>query len=77
MLRLLFRFWKKSLVKSKEFDSGMKKTIQTKVETQQAYVLKSLTRALQEVKLAKLEGRQLLSLDDFLKELDEEEQSTK
>ena len=77
MSRLLFRFWKKSLVKSKEFDSGMKKTIQTKVETQQAYVLKSLTRALQEVKLAKLEGRQLLSLDDFLKELDEEEQSTK
>ena len=65
------------MVKSKEFDSGMKKTIQTKVETQQAYVLKSLTRALQEVKLAKLEGRQLLSLDDFLKELDEEEQSTK
>lgn len=52
--------------------SIMKEPILTKTEKQQAYVKESLTRALQEVKLAKLEGRKLQSFDDFLKELDEE-----
>lgn len=51
----------------------LKEPILTKTEKQQAYVKESLTRALQEVKLAKLEGRKLQSVDDFLKELDEEE----
>lgn len=51
----------------------MKEPVLTKTERQQAYVKESLTRALQEVKLAKLEGRKLQSIDDFLKELDEEE----
>ena len=50
----------------------MKEPILTKTQKQQAYVKESLTRALQEVKLAKLEGRKLQSIDDFLKELDEE-----
>lgn len=52
--------------------SVLKEPILTKTEKQQAYVKESLTRALQEVKLAKLEGRKLQSFDDFLKELDEE-----
>ncbi len=51
----------------------MKEPILTKTQRQQAYVRESLTRALQEVKLAKLEGRKLPSVDDFLKELDEED----
>lgn len=50
----------------------MKEPILTKTQKQQAYVKESLTRALQEVKLAKLEGKKLQSIDDFLKELDEE-----
>ncbi len=49
----------------------MKEPILTKTQKQQAYVKESLTRALQEVKLARLEGRKLQSIDDFLKELDE------
>ena len=51
----------------------VKEPILTKTQMQQAYVKESFTRALQEVKLAKLEGRKLQSVDDFLKELDEEE----
>ncbi len=51
----------------------MKEPILTKTQKQQAYVKESLTRALQEVKLAKLEGRKLQSIDNFLKELDEED----
>ena len=51
----------------------VKEPILTKTQMQQAYVKESLTRALQEVNLAKLEGRKLQSIDDFLKELDEEE----
>ena len=51
----------------------VKEPILTKTLMQQAYVKESLTRALQEVNLAKLEGRKLQSVDDFLKELDEEE----
>ena len=53
--------------------SVVKEPILTKTQRQQAYVKESLTRALQEVKLAKLEGRKLQSIDDFLKELDEED----
>ena len=49
------------------------KTDDTKTERQQAYVKESLTRALQEVKDAKREGRKLKSLDEFLEELEEEE----
>lgn len=52
--------------------SVMKEPILTKTEKQQAYVKDSLTRALREVKLARLEGRKLQSFDNFLKELDEE-----
>ena len=37
---------------------------------QQAYVKESLERAFQEVKKAKLEGKPLQDVDDFLKELD-------
>ncbi len=48
----------------------MKEPILTKTERQQAYVKESLTRALQELRLAKLEGRKLQSADSFLKELD-------
>ena len=44
-----------------------------KTERQQAYVRESLTRAMQEVKLARLERRKLQSFDDFMKDLDEEE----
>ena len=50
----------------------VKEPVLTKTQRQQAYVKESLTRALQEVKLARLEGRKLQSIDDFLKELDEE-----
>lgn len=53
--------------------SIVKEPVLTKTQRQQAYVKESLTRALQEVKLAKLEGRKLQSIDDFLKELDEED----
>ena len=53
--------------------SVLKEPILTKTEKQQAYVKESLTRALQEVRLAKLEGRKLQSFDEFLNELDEKE----
>ena len=53
--------------------SIVKEPVLTKTQRQQAYVKESLTRALQEVKLAKLEGSKLQSIDDFLKELDEED----
>ncbi|HCD78022.1 MAG TPA: hypothetical protein DEQ27_06955 [Prevotella sp.] len=52
--------------------SIVKKPVLTKTQRQQAYVKESLTRALQEVKLAKLEGRKLPDARDFLKELEEE-----
>lgn len=42
----------------------------SKQELQEAYVKESLTKALQEVRLAELEGRKLQSLDEFLDELD-------
>lgn len=53
--------------------SVVKEPVLTKTERQQAYVKETLTRAMQEVKLARLEGRKLQSIDDFLKELDEED----
>ena len=53
--------------------SVLKEPILTKTEKQQAYVKESLTRALQEVRLAKLEGCKLQSFDEFLNELDEKE----
>ena len=40
---------------------------------QQAFVKESLTRALQEVKLAKLEGRKLPDARDLLKDLEMED----
>ena len=40
-------------------------------EAQQTYVKDSLTRAIREVRLAKLEGKTLQSADDFIKEMRE------
>ena len=45
----------------------VKEPILTKTQKQQAFVKESLTRALQEVKLAKLEGRKLPDARDLLK----------
>lgn len=50
----------------------VKEPILSKTQQQQAYVKESLTRAFNEVKEAELEGRKLQSVDDFLKELDDE-----
>lgn len=50
----------------------VKEPMLSKTQKQQAYVKDSLSRAFKEVKTAKLEGRKLQSVDDFLKELDEE-----
>ena len=52
--------------------SIVKEPVLTKTQRQQAYVKESLTRALKEVKLAKLEGRKLPDARDLLKELEEE-----
>lgn len=54
--------------------SVLKEPILTKTERQQAYVKESLTRALQEVKLAKLEGRKLPDAHDLIKALESEEE---
>lgn len=43
----------------------------SKTEKQQAYVQKTLTKAMQEVKLAKLEGKELQNIDDFINEMRE------
>ena len=53
--------------------SVMKDPVLTKTEKQQAYVKESLTRAMQEVRLAKLNGQKLPDDRDLLKELDEED----
>ena len=45
----------------------------TKTAQQKAYVKETLTRALDEVKRAKREGRKLQSLDDLTEELEMEE----
>ena len=47
----------------------VKEPILTKTQKQQAFVKESLTRALQEVKLAKLEGRKLPDARDLLNDL--------
>ena len=52
--------------------SVLKEPLLTKAQRQQAYVKDSLTKALQEVKLAKMEGRQLPDARDLLKDLEEE-----
>lgn len=52
--------------------SVLKEPILTKTESQQAYVKESLTRALQEVQLAKLEGRELPNARNLLKDLEED-----
>lgn len=44
-----------------------------KTKRQQEFVKESLTRAINEVKAAKREGRQLTTLDDFIEELKSEE----
>ena len=51
----------------------LKEPVLTKTERQQTYVKDTLTRALQEVKLAKLEGRTLPDARDLFKELDEDD----
>ena len=48
----------------------VKEPILTKTQKQQTFVKESLTRALQEVKLAKLEGRKLPDARDLLKDLE-------
>lgn len=50
----------------------VKEPLLSKTQQQQTYVKESLTRALNEVKEAELEGKKLQSVDDFLKELDDE-----
>ena len=40
-------------------------------EKMKAYVKESLSRALQEVKLAKLQGKKLQDVDDFIREMKE------
>ena len=51
----------------------VKEPVFTKKQKQQAFVKESLTRALQEVKLAKLEGRKLPDARDLLKDLEMED----
>ena len=48
--------------------SGSPLTIE---EKQKAYVKESLSRALQEVKFAKLQGKKLQDIDDFIREMKE------
>lgn len=50
----------------------VKDPLLSKTQQQQTYVKESLTRAFNEVKEAESEGRKLQSVDDFLKELDDE-----
>ena len=51
----------------------VKEPILTKTQKQQTFVKESLTRALKEVKLAKLEGRKLPDARDLLKDLEMED----
>ena len=48
-----------------------KNTSLSKTEKQQAYVKDTLTRAMKEVKLSKLEGKEFQDIDDFIKEMRE------
>ena len=47
----------------------MEQILVTIDDTQKAYVKESLSRALQEVKLAKLQGKKLQDVDDFIREM--------
>ncbi len=47
--------------------------VDAETKRQQEFVKESLTRAINEVKAAKREGRQLTTLDDFIEELKSEE----
>ena len=49
----------------------LKNTSLSKTEKQQAYVKDTLTRAMKEVKLSKLEGKEFQDIDDFIKEMRE------
>ena len=51
--------------------SIIKESPLTTEEKQKAYVKESLSRALQEVKLAKLQGKKLQDVDDFIREMKE------
>ena len=51
--------------------SVLKNTSLSKTEKQQAYVKDTLTRAMKEVKLSKLEGKEFQDIDDFIKEIRE------
>ena len=51
--------------------SVLKNTSLSKTEKQQAYVKDTLTRAMNEVKLSKLEGKEFQDTDDFIKEMRE------
>ena len=53
------------------FASIIKESPLTIEEKQKAYVKESLSRALQEVKLAKLQGKKLQDVDDFIREMKE------
>ncbi|RGK25575.1 hypothetical protein DXD25_14420 [Prevotella sp. TF12-30] len=56
------------LIKRRE---DMEQILVTIDDTQKAYVKESLSRALQEVKLAKLQGKKLQDVDDFIREMKE------
>ena len=49
----------------------MEQILVTIDDTHKAYVKESLSRALQEVKLAKLQGKKLQDVDDFIREMKE------
>lgn len=51
--------------------SVLKNTSLSKTEKQKAYVKDTLTRAMKEVKLSKLEGKEFQDIDDFIKEMRE------
>ena len=51
--------------------SIIKESPLTREEKQKVYVKESLSRALQEVKLAKLQGKKLQDVDDFIREMKE------
>ena len=51
--------------------SVLKNTSLSKTEKKQAYVKDTLTRAMKEVKLSKLEGKEFQDIDDFIKEMRE------
>ena len=49
----------------------MEQILVTIDDTQKAYVKESLSRVLKEVKLAKLQGKKLQDVDDFIREMKE------